>query len=109
MIDIQNYDDERIKLSILQECVHNCVSRIMVQGDHAYLEAELMRALYEEIIYTIEVYYWEYPFIARRLRYWIDDALRTRRNAEECSAVADAIRNSMDAHQLNSLLDRLDE
>lgn len=106
---MQNYDDEQIKLSVLQECVHNCVSRIIVQGDQVHLEAELKRALYEEIIYTIEVYYWEYPFVARRLRNWIDDSMQARRDVDDCSAVVYAIRGQMAASQIESLLDRLDE
>ena len=109
LFNIPYFDDEQVKLSILQERVHLCVSRQIELGDHAYLEAELKDALNEELDYTIEFYYWQYPSLARCLRDWIDNAMQTRRDVDETNAVSDAIRNKMPAPQLESLLELLNE
>ena len=106
---IQNYDDEQIKIDILQWKLDNCLDWMYEYGKSPHRVAQSNRIGYELVMTMISAYYWEYPFLSRRLRNWIDDALQSQRDTEEFHMLGSAITENMPAAQIESLLDRLDE
>lgn len=118
MLDSDYYDDEQIKCDILDVKVKRLLFEIdMIESQNNAsgweidaLYKVLGKTSYELIMYLIEINYADfYPFLTRRLRYWIDNAIRTKRDVIEGGCVVEAIKNNVPAHEMGSLLDKLDE
>ncbi len=109
---MQNFDDENVKLEILEDRVTSLLEIISVASDDCPpspgLMYDLAHAVYALVLAQIEAYYWQHPHLACRLRTWVTAVLQTgSHKLHDDSVVFYAIRQNVPATQLESLLDKL--
>lgn len=107
-----NFDDERIKLEVLEMRVENLVSILAEMADGENIP-ELMYVLalatYDLALAQIEAYYWQHPHLACRLRVFVTAVLQEgSHQLEDDNMIFNAIRNGIAAEQLESLLEELE-
>lgn len=106
----RNYDDEQVKLGVLDERVGLLLGRIKEGAIPPNLVEALALAMYALVLAQIEAFYWQSPHLARVLRTWVTVVLQTgsQRLDGDC-IIFYAIKNNMPAEQLESLLEILNE
>lgn len=120
LFNCKNYDDEQIKLDVMESHINAIMLDINVYENMQMifdtdntaidiLTEQLGEVSYKLVMYLIEIHYAEYyPFLANRLRYWIDEAIRTQRDYDEGGLVVEALKYAIPAQEMEALLDELD-
>ncbi len=115
-LNCQNFDDENVKLEILELRVTNLSSIISLVNDEGFdayapipaLMEALALATYALVLAQIEAYYWRHPHLTCRLRTFVTAVLQEgSHQLTDDSMIFYAIRSNLPAEQLEGLMDKL--